>query len=421
MNPEWDFGNMTETGSMKIFSQYKGLGRGNFILFVGKIVTNLGAMIWPMMTLILNRKLGLDATQTALFFIITGFMFLPANIWGGQLADRFSKKKIIILCDVVSIVSFVISGFLPLTLYTLCVTLTGAFFQTLEGPVYQAMVADITPSDKREQAFSLLYMGGNIGLILSPTIAGILFNHYLWLCFVISGVSISVSTVLIAFFIKDTTERIRKESREEVKGQDGNILRVVRNSATLILFLIAMSFYQGAYSQFSYLMPLDISKAYPENGSIIYGTVTSLNCIIVVVLTPVITMAMEKVAMTKKYLLGIILQALSFGAFALSFGVIAGYYVSITLFTLGEILTTIVTGAFLADRVSANFRGRIYGITSFSAAFMTGIVEWNSGWLFDHYGSEPAWIFSVAMTMIAVIASFVLVFADKKEYGQLYK
>lgn len=406
---------------MKIFSQYKGLGKGNFILFFGKIVTNLGAMIWPMMTLILNGKLGLDATQTALFFIITGFMFLPANIWGGQLADRFSKKKIIILCDIVSIVLFIISGFLPLTLYTLCVTLVGAFFQTLEGPAYQAMVAEITPLDKREQAFSLLYMGGNIGLILSPTIAGILFNNYLWLCFVISGVSISVSTVLIAVFIKDSTELIRKESKKEGEEQDGNILAVIKSSATLILFLIAMSFYQGAYSQFSYLMPLDISKAYPENGSIIYGTVTSLNCIIVVVLTPVITMVMEKVAMTKKYLLGIILQALSFGAFALSYGVIAGYYVSITLFTLGEILTTIVTGAFLADRVSTNYRGRIYGITSFSAAFMTGIVEWNSGWLFDYYGSAPAWIFSVAMTMIAVIASFVLIFTDKKEFADLYR
>ena len=406
---------------MKIFSQYKGLGKGNFILFFGKIVTNLGAMIWPMMTLILNGKLGLDATQTALFFIITGFMFLPANIWGGQLADRFSKKKIIILCDIVSIVLFIISGFLPLTLYTLCVTLVGAFFQTLEGPAYQAMVAEITPLDKREQAFSLLYMGGNIGLILSPTIAGILFNNYLWLCFVISGVSISVSTVLIAVFIKDSTELIRKESKEEGEEQDSNILAVIKSSATLILFLIAMSFYQGAYSQFSYLMPLDISKAYPENGSIIYGTVTSLNCIIVVVLTPVITMVMEKVPMTKKYLLGIILQALSFGAFALSYGVIAGYYVSITLFTLGEILTTIVTGAFLADRVSTNYRGRIYGITSFSAAFMTGIVEWNSGWLFDYYGSAPAWIFSVAMTMIAVIASFVLIFTDKKEFADLYR
>ena len=403
---------------MKIFSQYKGLERGNFILFFGKIVTNLGAMIWPMMTMILNRKLGLDATQTALFFIVTGFMFLPANIWGGQLADRFSKKKIIILCDIVSIALFIVSGFLPLTLYTLCVTLVGAFFQTLEGPAYQALAADITARDKREQAFSLLYMGGNIGQILSPTIAGILFNNYLWLCFVISGVSISASTVLIAVFIKDSTEAIRKESKEETNEQNGNILAVVKNSATLTLFLIAMSFYEGAYSQFNYLMPLDISKAFPENGSIIYGTVTSLNCIIVVVLTPVMTMAMSRVTMTRKYLFGIILQVLSFGVLALSFGVIAGYYVSITLFTLGEILTTIVTGAFLSDRVSANFRGRIYGISSFSAAFMTGIVEWNSGWLFDNYGSAPAWIFSVVMTMIAVIAAFVLMFTDKIEYGE---
>ena len=93
MNPEWNFGNMIETGSMKIFSQYKGLGRENFILFVGKIVTNLGAMIWPMMTLILNRKLGLDATQTALFFIITGFMFLPANIWVDSLQTDSAKKR----------------------------------------------------------------------------------------------------------------------------------------------------------------------------------------------------------------------------------------------------------------------------------------------------------------------------------------
>lgn len=230
--------------------------------------------------------------------------------------------------------------------------------------------------------------------------------------------SISASTVLIAVFIKDSTEAIRKESKEETNEQNGNILAVVKNSATLTLFLIAMSFYEGAYSQFNYLMPLDISKAFPENGSIIYGTVTSLNCIIVVVLTPVMTMAMSRVTMTRKYLFGIILQVLSFGVLALSFGVIAGYYVSITLFTLGEILTTIVTGAFLSDRVSANFRGRIYGISSFSAAFMTGIVEWNSGWLFDNYGSAPAWIFSVVMTMIAVIAAFVLMFTDKIEYGE---
>jgi len=49
--------------------------------------------------------------------------------------------------------------------------------------------------------------------------------------------------------------------------------------------------------------------------------------------------------------------------------------------------------------------------------YLSGIVEWTSGCLFDDYGSAPAWIFSVAMTMIAVIASLALIFTDKKVNG----
>jgi MFS family permease len=289
---------------MKLFAQYKGLKRENYILFFGRIVTNLGAMIWPLMTMILNKKLGLNATDTAMFSIISGIFFLPANLLGGRIADKFNKKKVIICCDIISIILFVTSGFIPLSLLSMCVLLAGAFFQTLEGPAYQAMVADITPQDKREKAFSLLYLGGNIGLIISPIVAGLLFNNYLWLCFVISGISISISTILIGIFVKDIGVSDTNEQDVEQDGSEGiNNWKIIRNSTTLILFIIALSFYQGAYSQFGYLMPLDITKAYPENGSIIYGTITSVNCIIVVLFTPIITMAMEKVTMTKKYTL----------------------------------------------------------------------------------------------------------------------
>ena len=57
---------------MKIFTQYKGLKKENYILFFGRIVTNMGAMIWPLFTMILNKKLGLNATQTAFFIIVQG-------------------------------------------------------------------------------------------------------------------------------------------------------------------------------------------------------------------------------------------------------------------------------------------------------------------------------------------------------------
>ncbi|SHI99420.1 MFS transporter [Pseudobutyrivibrio xylanivorans] len=406
---------------MKLFSQYKGLRRANYILFIGRIVTNMGAMIWPMLTLILNKKIGFNATETALFTICSGILFLPANLLGGHVADRFNKKRVIIYCDIVSIALFVISGFLPLSIFSICVLLVGAFFQTLEGPAYQALVADITPAEKREKAFSLLYLGANIGLILSPTLAGLLFNNYLWLCFVISGLSISVSTVLIGLFVKD--EKLDEAPTEDVEesADDGlNIWSIIRNSGALIAFIISLAFYQGAYSQFGYLMPLDIAKAFPEKGSVIYGTITSVNCFLVVLFTPIITMVFEKVDLTKKFALGVILQAISFAAFLMSFGIIGGYYISIALFTFGEILTTIMMGAFLAERVPESHRGRIFGATNFAGAFMQGITQFGSGRMFDAFGPAYAWAFSIAMTMVAVIAALMLVYLDKKEFSQLY-
>ncbi len=280
------------------------------------------------------------------------------------------------------------------------------------------MVADITPADKREKAYSLLYLGGNIGYILSPTLGGLLFNNYLWLGFLISGLSIAVSTVLIAVFVKDPGTSGEKEAKadENQNEQKIGIAGIIRKSTTLLIFIVACSFYDGGYTQFGYLMPLDISNAFPENGSVIYGTVTSVNCIIVVLFTPIITMLMEKISLARKFSIGTFVQMLSFVSFLLSYGFIPGYYISIALFTIGEILVTTSVGAFLSERVPASYRGRIYGVTSFTSAFMSGIVEWNSGWIFDSLGSAYAWGFTIAMSLVATITSFILIFVDRKEF-----
>ena len=45
---------------MNLFKQYAGLRRELYIVFWGRVVTNMGALIWPMMTLILKNKLGIS-------------------------------------------------------------------------------------------------------------------------------------------------------------------------------------------------------------------------------------------------------------------------------------------------------------------------------------------------------------------------
>ena len=50
---------------LKFLEQYKHLGKEIYILFWGRIVTSMGSLIWPLLTLILENKLGYDATLIA--------------------------------------------------------------------------------------------------------------------------------------------------------------------------------------------------------------------------------------------------------------------------------------------------------------------------------------------------------------------
>ena len=292
---------------MHFFSQYRGLRRENYVLFFGRIVTNMGSMVWPMLTMILNQKLGMSAGNIAILTAVFGILMMPATLFGGKLADRLNKKNIIIVGDIVSVVCYILCGCVPLGMGTIVLMFVASLFQTIEGPAYNAIIADITSLEERDKAYSLLYWGANLGLVLSPTLSGLLFKNYLWLAFIISGVAIGCSTILIWFFVRDITPVEQIGSRAEYqRARDGeSIFAILRQNPTILLYLAVSALCNApAYDQYGYLMPLDLGRIHGENGAVIYGTVSSLNCIVVVLFTPFITRLFRRVIDTKKLLTG---------------------------------------------------------------------------------------------------------------------
>ena len=59
----------------------------------GRFVTAMGAMVRPMLTMILSQKLGMNAVQVAWITALMGILTIPANLIGGKMADRFNKKN----------------------------------------------------------------------------------------------------------------------------------------------------------------------------------------------------------------------------------------------------------------------------------------------------------------------------------------
>lgn len=408
---------------MHFFSQYKGLRKENYILFLGRIVTNLGSMVWPVLTLILNQKLGMSATGVALVTIVSGILLLPAGLIGGRLADKYNKRNCIIICDLISIFFYIICAVIPLSYVTIELIIVAAACQSMEYPAYNALIADITYTKDRERAFSLQYLGANIGLIASPTIAGILFKNYLWLAFLISGIAIGVSTFLIFWQVRDI-EPVKEEEAESSyqENRDGDsLIQVLKDHKVILLYIIGMGLYGAAYQQYGYLMPLDMGRLHGENGAVIFGSVSSLNCIVVVLFTPIFTKMFAKITHTKKNLLGQVMLLVGYAVFLLMLGHIPAYYVAITLFTFGEILTTIVNGPYLTARIPASHRGRMNGFMTVVQSVLQGTFLYVVGVVYDNLGSTMAWGLVIGVLLVAILLGAVLIVCDKKKYHELYE
>jgi len=409
---------------MKFLSQYKGLRRELYILLVGRMMTNLGSMVWPMFTLILSRKLGFDATTIALCMMAYSIVSLPLALVGGRLADRYNKRNMIIVCDLVSIVAFVYCSIVPITITSILIFSIASLFQAVEWPSYDALVADFSTSENREKAYSLNYLGGNLGLVLSPTIGGILFNNHLNLSFLINGIAIALSTALIFFGIKD----VHREHSEEKQGvyeqeidTNASALKWLRGCRVALIFTIITAITEAVYSMYNYLMPLDMTAIYEEKGSLLFGTMSSLNCAVVLVFTVLITSLFSKVRETKKLITAECLIFCGYAVFVAFARIPVMCYVAIVIFTWGEIFSATSASPFITRRIPASHRGRIASIRQVVCSLSASLVQLGTGYVYDNMGSKAAWMCILGLSAVSILLMSIMSGWDRKDFGAFYR
>ena len=355
---------------MGFLKQYMGLRKELYIIFWGRVVTNMGALIWPMMTLILKNKLGYSASQVAGIMMILGFVQLPCTLIGGKLADRFSKRNIIIVCDLVTVVSYFICGFLPIDRKMIPLLAIAALFAQMEWPSYDALVADLSSVNDRERAYSLNYLGLNLGLVLAPILGGFLFAEHLNLAFLIRSIATFSSTILIFFFIKDITP-VQEESvssQYEQAKSDQSIWKILSKNPLLYLFLFCGGLWSLVYSQFNFLLPLNLEQIYAEQGAVL----------------------------------------------------LVFYFVAMVIFTLGEIVQTIGQQPYLTRRIPASHRGRFSSFyTIFAGAFQLSGQQ-VVGQMADTLPMSRVWFCILCVGAVNLFAYVLLRKGDEKAYPLLY-
>lgn len=404
------------------FSMYTHLPKEIYVLAFGKIMTSMGALIWPMLTLIMSEKLNLNGQTIGMYMMMFSMFMGPFYLLGGKLADKYNKKHIIVTFDLIGNSLYFVCAALPISMTTLYLLAIASVFQSMEQPAYDALIADLTTYKDRERAYSLNYLAMNLGLVMAPTIGGILFNNYLNLSFFINGLADISSTLLLLIFIKNVKNTVRdnKAMNEYEKGEGGSIFKVFSQRKLFFLLFIISGIAALIYNQFNFLMPLHMEEAFRGTGAFKFGILASINAVVVVIGTPIVTKKFSGVTDVRIMYFGQLLESvgLAFFIFVNRYFVIA--VVGIIIFTTGEIFGSISKTPYLTKRIPETHRGRVLSITNSCAGLIGILSNYVIGILIDYYTFHTVWIIIAAIGLFVMILYSIYLRLDKKAYPGLY-
>ena len=414
----------------QLITQYGGLKKEIYILFIGRLVTAMGSFVWPMLTFFLTTKLGLSDGTATLMIATASILSFPAALLGGKLADRFSRKSIIIFFDCCTVSLYLLAAVLPLSIFSAILLFLAGLFQTIESPAYDALNADYSTSAQREKAYSLSYLGFNLGFIVGASVSGILFENFVRLAFCINGLSIFISTVLIFFFvhkhnaISEDPGALSESYSEYEQPVDENlpVLKILKQRPVLIGMLLIGCIASMPSNLMGLLLPLQLKETMGEAGATLYGYLNSLNGFVVIVFTPTLTVLLKKLTEIPKTIIGLLLFIAGNLLFSLQTAV-SMLFVGMFVFTLGEVVTVLGHNPYNSRRVPASHRGRVGGISSVVYSIFSSLTQYLISFLLIATGSNYRLIWTVFIIcgLVAAMLYGLMYGPDKRTFPKLYR
>ena len=420
---------LRKTSMHRILTQYAGLKKEIYILFVGKLVTAMGSFVWPMMTFLLTTKLGFSDGVAAMLIATAGAVSLPAALLGGKLADRFSRKNIIILFDCLTVSLYLLAAALPIGYHTAAIIFFASLFQTLESPAYDALTADYSTTMQREKAFSLSYLGFNLGFVFGASVAGMLFEFHTNLAFALNGLAIFISTALIFFFVKPENAIREGETREESYSEYErpvddklSVWTVLKDRKVVAGMLLIGCFASMTNNTVGILLPLQLKEQMGQAGAAVYGYLNSLNGFVVILFTPILTMALRRLTEIPKSMLGLTLFLAGMVFFMLGKTQWV-LFVGMFVYTLGEVVTVLGENPYPSRRIPASHRGRIGGIVSVLFSVFFSLTQYAISFILLAAEGNYTLLWTIFLSCgLLALAMYALAYpADRRSFPGLYR
>jgi MFS family permease len=323
--------------------------REAWVLFAGAFVNRLGGFTLPFLTLYLVGE-GYGAPAAGLAIAAYGVGGIGAQAVGGLVADRLGRRFAIALsmfgCAGLVLSLVWVHALGPLV----AIMALFGFTAELYRPASSALIADLVPSERRVTAFTLYRLFINVGWAVGLALGGFIAERSFTILFVADAAS-SVLFGVIALIALPHGVRSSKHDERHLPTARRSIL----DDRGFLLFLGAVLITAIVYAQNVATMPLHIVDAgHPAST---YGLLQALNGALIVLIELPVTAWTQRRRKTSMVALGALLIGGAFASLAVA-TTIPALVAMIVVWTLGEMIESPVSAAFVADRAPEHARGR---------------------------------------------------------------
>ena len=416
---------------------------GQFWLVFAATIVYLAssAIVFPFFGIYMTERLGISRTLAGVILGAASLAGLPMQLLGGTWADRRGRRGLMLFSLLASaVVLFGLTVVNTVWQAALLVLANGAFGWPLFLTASNAMVADLVEQDQTAEAYSIVRVAVNAGVVAGPAAAGFALAaglSFSWL-FAAAGVGCAaLFFVLLARLAEtrpepsaptvagplDAAEALAAASHHEaeaaagtaaiaeaaapspVAARHGGYGVVLRDRAFLAFCLVSL------LPLFCYGMIVSVYPVYVTQFLDVpisrWGVLLSLNAVLIVVIQYPLVRRLEKRDRLLLVALSSALLGIGIGGASLTGG---GWtlWLLIVIFSLGEMIFVPLSTSLVSGMTTVAERGRYMGVWSLVWIGGQALSPLLAGWGMDAAGGRTTF-FLVMLVGLAGTAAYPLV------------
>lgn len=368
-------------------------------------------MFFPFLTIYFADEFGKN--KAGLLLVFSQMFSVLANLMGGYCADRFGRKRMMVLSSIGQGLSFLLFAFSSSPWLNspwigfISFAIAGVF-GSFYWPASQAMVADVVEEKDRSHVFAIFYTSINIAVVIGPILGAIFYVHYRFQLLLVAAVVCILLGLILAKWTRETAP-FQKNSSIDIDGKWYYFLRnqlndysLIIKDKTFLLFIVAGVLAGQTFMQLDLLIPVYIKEVVKNQslftigdwsffvkGTQAFGIVLAENGLLVALFTLSITKWMDQFQERNVFVLSSVVYAISIILFNQTHW-IWGFILAMALFTFAELMGAGLQQGFVSKLAPEHMRGQYFAAASLRftisrtiAPFSIPMTVWiGYGWTF---------------------------------------